>query len=80
MRRQAEADRIRWVLWQPVALGTGVGAYFALPVEPGWIWVIGAATLMLVGGAANGFNGLLAVTIDEIDGRSFVVDGDGRRS
>ncbi len=26
--------RERWVLWAPVALGIGVGGYFALPVEP----------------------------------------------
>jgi len=52
LRRQAEADRIRWVLWQPVALGTGVGAYFALPVEPGWIWAAGAAALALAGGVS----------------------------
>lgn len=34
-----EADRTRWALWLPVALGAGVAAYFALPVEPpGWIF------------------------------------------
>jgi hypothetical protein len=35
------AERDRWPLWLPVALGTGAGGYFALPVEPslatGWI-------------------------------------------
>ncbi len=28
------AERERWVLWLPVALGAGIGLYFALPVEP----------------------------------------------
>lgn len=31
-------ERDRWFLWTPVGIGTGVGAYFALTVEPpGWI-------------------------------------------
>jgi competence protein ComEC len=47
VRRQAEADRIRWVLWLPVALGAGVGLYFALPVEPGWNWTLCVAALAL---------------------------------
>ena len=28
------AERDRWILWLPVALGTGIGLYFALPYEP----------------------------------------------
>ena len=47
LRQQAEADRIRWVLWLPVALATGAGVYFALPVEPDWNWVLWAAALTL---------------------------------
>lgn len=32
------AERDRWALWLPVALGAGIGLYFALPREPaGWI-------------------------------------------
>lgn len=27
-------ERARWVLWLPVLIGAGVGAYFALPTEP----------------------------------------------
>ena len=27
-------ERERWVLWLPVTFGTGIGLYFALPVEP----------------------------------------------
>jgi hypothetical protein len=30
------AERERWVLWLPVALGIGVAVYFALPREPVW--------------------------------------------
>ncbi|HET7084895.1 MAG TPA: ComEC/Rec2 family competence protein [Rhizomicrobium sp.] len=30
------AERDRWPLWLPVALGTGAGGYFALPFEPSW--------------------------------------------
>jgi competence protein ComEC len=29
------AERDRWALWFPVAIGFGIGAWFALPVEPG---------------------------------------------
>lgn len=28
------AERDRWILWLPVALGSGIGCYFALPFEP----------------------------------------------
>jgi competence protein ComEC len=31
-----EAQRPHFVLWLPVFFGTGIGIYFALPVEPGW--------------------------------------------
>jgi competence protein ComEC len=33
-RAQLAAERERWFLWLPVALGTGIGIYFALPSEP----------------------------------------------
>lgn len=40
-------ERERWALWVPVGLGSGIGIYFALPVEPAqWIGpfaVLGAA-------------------------------------
>ena len=29
-----EAERARWFLWLPVALGGGVSCYFGLPAEP----------------------------------------------
>ncbi len=34
LRGEFAAERERWPLWLPVALGTGAGAYFALPAEP----------------------------------------------
>jgi competence protein ComEC len=51
IREQAFADRMRWPLWLPVALGAGVGIYFALPVEPASGWGIAAAGLALAAGA-----------------------------
>src|SRR5918994_5899157 len=39
------AERERWLLWLPVALGSGIALYFALPVEPP-IWS-GASALLL---------------------------------
>jgi competence protein ComEC len=39
------AERERWFLWLPVALGAGIAAYFALPVEPP-VW-LGATGLLL---------------------------------
>ena len=35
---RASAERERWPLWLPVLIGTGIGGYFALPVEPGPLW------------------------------------------
>ncbi len=34
LARALEAERERWILWLPVALGLGIGAYFELAVEP----------------------------------------------
>jgi competence protein ComEC len=53
VRAQALADRDRWPLWLPVALGTGIGCYFALPVERTWPWAVVAAALVLVAGALS---------------------------
>jgi competence protein ComEC len=44
------AERERWFLWLPVAMGSGVALYFALPVEPS-LWLGTAAlggTIVLV--------------------------------
>jgi competence protein ComEC len=40
------AERERWLLWLPVALGLGIGLYFALPAEPP-VW-LGPALLLPV--------------------------------
>ncbi len=45
------AERERWPLWLPVAFGTGIAVYFALPAEPP-LWLA----------AALGATGLICVT------------------
>lgn len=51
---QARLQTGRWKLWAPVALGCGIGAYFALPREPqawaGWAAVAVALALLLAAG------------------------------
>jgi len=45
------AQRGQLLSWAPVALGTGIGTYFALPAEPGtaaWV-MLGAATVLALG-------------------------------
>jgi competence protein ComEC len=48
------AERDRWALWLPVALGTGVGIYFALPFEPSLAMsnALGAAGILIAISAA----------------------------
>lgn len=41
------AERERWFLWTPVALGAGIALYFALTVEPPW-WLGGAVAAPLL--------------------------------
>ena len=53
VRAQALADRDRWPLWLPVALGSGIACYFALPFEPAWPWALVAAGFVLVAGALS---------------------------
>jgi competence protein ComEC len=36
--QQLEAERGRWMLWLPVAIGLGIAVYFELPSEPA-IWL-----------------------------------------
>lgn len=49
-----EAERGRWVLWLPVALGAGIAGYFALADEPGpwcgWLAAAAGPALLLVAG------------------------------
>ena len=47
---QLDAERSRWMLWLPVALGLGIAIYFELPSEPA-LWLgpaLAAAALVLV--------------------------------
>ena len=50
---QAPMPGYSGLLWAPVAFGTGIGLYFALPVEPGTGWliagVIAALAMMALG-------------------------------
>ena len=47
LRAQALADRFRWALWLPFAIGCGDALYFALQSEPGVGWALAALGLML---------------------------------
>ncbi len=54
--RRLEAERDRWILWLPVALGAGIALYFELPLEPP-LWVAFAtigAGLVLFGASMAG--------------------------
>ncbi|MGA7714262.1 MAG: ComEC/Rec2 family competence protein [Rhizomicrobium sp.] len=53
LRKQALADQTRWPLWLPVALGAGIGVYFALPIEPIWPLAVMAACIALVACAVS---------------------------
>ncbi len=47
----ARAERSRWPLWLPVALGAGIGFYFALPFEPVWPLALAAGGLTIAAAA-----------------------------
>ncbi|HLF58887.1 MAG TPA: hypothetical protein VI732_04585, partial [Alphaproteobacteria bacterium] len=55
LRDEVAAERERWPLFAPVAIGAGVGLYFALPAEPPLWPLLGAA----LAGAALVLFGLL---------------------
>lgn len=60
------AERERWILWLPVALAAGIGAYFALPDEPArWVGPVGVLVAALVGivlrGHATGWAAAVAM-------------------
>ena len=46
-----EAERDHLALWLPVMLGAGIAAWFVLPDEQAWGWVIGAGLVMALPGA-----------------------------
>src|SRR4051812_30060132 len=62
--QQLDAERGRWMLWLPVALGLGIAIYFELPVEPP-LWLgpgLGAGGMVLVVLApAGGYARALAI-------------------
>ena len=53
LRERALAERHRWPLWLPVALGVGTALYFAAPVEPSLLtgWVMAALFAAMAAGA-----------------------------
>ncbi|WP_422074314.1 ComEC/Rec2 family competence protein [Tranquillimonas rosea] len=51
--RLFDGQRGALVCWVPVCLGAGIGAYFALPVEPA-PWALGAGALILLACAVAG--------------------------
>ena len=55
--QQLDAERGRWMLWLPVAMGLGIAVYFELPVEPA-LWlapaVAGAASIAAILAPAGG--------------------------
>ncbi|HTT99636.1 MAG TPA: ComEC/Rec2 family competence protein [Rhizomicrobium sp.] len=53
-RDHAAAERERWPLWLPVGLGTGIGIYFALPVEPSAEIGIGVGVAAVAGAILAG--------------------------
>ncbi len=61
LQASALHERSRWVLWLPVALGTGIALYFALPVEPAVAVVAVVALLALAASCAAATTGSLLV-------------------
>ncbi|MGN6515465.1 MAG: ComEC/Rec2 family competence protein, partial [Rhizomicrobium sp.] len=57
LRRALDGERERWVLWLPVALGTGIAIYFALPFEPAsglaWPFLLASAIVGVVAYAGD---------------------------
>ena len=46
--KQLDAERGRWMLWLPVAMGLGIAIYFELPSEPAlWLGPAGAVAAII---------------------------------
>lgn len=62
-----ESQRQNFILWAPVALAGGVGAYFGMPFEPplwaGWALAIGVSGLFLLAWRLTGIFRLAILTI-----------------
>ncbi|MFO0987840.1 MAG: ComEC/Rec2 family competence protein [Alphaproteobacteria bacterium] len=62
--RAFAAERERWILWLPVALGAGIGLYFELAVEPQFaIAALAAGAALLLAVAARRHTGAFALAI-----------------
>ncbi len=54
LARCLAAERDRWVLWVPVGLGLGIGAYFAVSTEPPlWLGFATVVGVVVLGAIAN---------------------------
>lgn len=58
-----EAERDRWFLWLPVFYGAGVGFYFSLPTEPGFLASLMAVPAALVAWLVFRRGSLVVVTV-----------------
>jgi competence protein ComEC len=59
LERRLEAEQERWFCWLPVFLGCGIGAYFALPVEPSLVLALVPLVVMLAWRGARTGRGTL---------------------
>jgi competence protein ComEC len=60
LERRLEAEQERWFCWLPVFLGCGIGAYFALPVEPSLVLALVPLVVMLAWSGARTGRGTFA--------------------
>src|SRR5688572_3460375 len=63
LERRLEAEQERWFCWLPVFLGCGIGAYFALPVEPSLVIALVPLAVMLAWRGARTGRGTLAALV-----------------
>ncbi len=59
LERRLEAEQERWFCWLPVLLGCGIGAYFALPVEPSLVLALVPLVVVLAWRGARAGRGTL---------------------
>lgn len=48
IKEQFIKEQNRWSLWLPVLFASGIGIYFALPIEPSIWWTLGAIELLIL--------------------------------
>src|SRR5215813_10640715 len=62
--RRLDAERERWALWTPVALGLGIAVYFELPSEPPlWLGIVVAVVGLLLCAARSIAPALLVIGV-----------------